>query len=1030
MPLGILPRGWEMRKSRGPPATLYYLYRPSVLNFRLRMEASGAKRGYTKHFVSNRGMLTFRLSCALLSFALLGPHWTGALFAQTAVDSVESMLGQHVVAVRVVGEQDRVIAQDPSNLQVQAGRALERTALRDTLHTLYATGRFSDIVAQASPVSGGIRVDFRVIENFFVGNVRIEGLREPPSDSQALGTLRLVLGEAFRRRDLDRGLNRLEQVLRANGFYNPGFAPLLERRPDTHLVDITVRVKIGARARLGQLSVTNPTSYPAADLVHASRLKPHQTLTSARLEKGAERVRNWLFKRGFYAARVSARPGDYNAAQNSAPINLEISAGSPVKLEVVGVKLSSGRLKQLVPIFQEGSVDEDLLAEGRRNIRDYFERRGYIDCEVQYTSTANAESGARDIVYNVATGSRRRLVAVEFAGNKYFSEELLRGQLTIHPSEVFRPAIFSRRLLQQNEDALRALYISNGFAAAKVQSETVEDYHGRPEELLARFHIEEGPQTLVESLEITGNSALPTSDLLAAIGSRPKQPYSDAGVASDRDNILALYLDSGLPEARFESHATPGSEAGRVRLAYQISEGQRVTVAAVIVGGNEHTRIDVIKRRVELKPEEPLREGDVITTQRRLYNLGIFSHVAVAPENPQGDETDKTMLVNVQEGQRFSVGYGAGFEVQPLNNTNSPTETSLDFAPRGIVEFTWANFLGRAQTLELRVRASTLQGRALAQYSAPQIFNLRNWNFQIIGFAEKTRDIRTFTSTRYEGSLLFEQHYSRITTFVYRYTFRRVLAGDLRIAPEEIPLFSQPTKISGPSFAWIRDARDNPANPTRGRFYTADVGFFPRTLGSTASFLRLYVQNSTFTPLGHHLVFARSTRFGLETPFGDSLSTDIPLAERFFAGGGTNLRGFGLNQAGPRDTTTGFPIGGLALLTFNQELRFPLRLPFTTAAITGAVFYDAGNVYTSIRTISFRTTPSPTNLNWLSHAIGFGVNYPTPVGPIRMDFGYLLNSPRFQVCADTSAACPSATNPAMLDRQHRFQFFLTFGAPF
>jgi outer membrane protein assembly complex protein YaeT len=940
------------------------------------------------------------------------------------------MLGQRVIAVRVVGEQEQLIAQNPAGLELQPGQALERDSLRASLHRLYATGRYADITAEAVPVAGGVRIDFRVRDNFFVGSVRVEGLREPPSDAQAIGSLRLSLGETFRQRDLDRGLARLVQLLRENGFYGAVFNPVLARRPETHLVDVTVKVETGHRARLGPVGASSTPSFPASELIHASRLKPGQFLTAARLERGAERARKWLFHRGFYAARVAARAGDLDAERNMVPVMLEITAGSTVKLEVVGVKLSSGKLKQLVPVFQEGSVDEDLLAEGRRNIRDYYERRGYTDCDVQYSSTSNPDTGARVITYTVTPGARRRLVAVEFTGNKYFKDDLLRSQLTIHPAEVFRSAIFSRRLLQQNEDALRALYVSNGFGSAKVQAEAVENYRGHPEELLARFRIEEGAQTTVESLEIAGNSAIATTTLLGVVGSRPGQPFSDANVASDRDNILALYLDEGLPETRFESRAFPGSGPGHVRLAYEISEGPRITVAQVLVGGNEHTRMDVIRRRIVLKPEEPLREGDVISTQRDLYNLGIFSHVAVAQENPQGSETDKTMLVNVQEGKRFTVGYGAGLEVQPLNNTNDPTSTTLDFAPRGLLELTWANFLGRAQTVQLRARASTLQGRALLEYSAPQFLNHRSWNLQLIGFADKTRDVRTFTSTRYEGSLQLEHRLSPITTLLYRYTFRRVLTSDLRIAPEEIPLFSQPTQISGPSVAWVRDLRDNPANPSRGRFYTVDVGLFPRSLDSTASFLRVFLQNSSFTPLGHHLVFARSTRFGMETPFGSSLSTDIPLAERFFAGGGASLRGFGLNQAGPRDTTTGFPVGGLTLMTFNQELRFPLRLPYTTAAVTGALFYDAGNVYTSLRTISLRTTPPPGDLNWLSHSIGFGVHYPTPVGPIRIDFGYLLNAPQFQFCSNTSAACPSVGNPVILGRQRRFQFFLTFGAPF
>ena len=951
---------------------------------------------------------------------LAGLPFAGQSAAQSTAPPEALLLGQTVAEVRLVEPPQHLLAVNPPGIALQPGPPLDRDALRDSMRTLYATGRYSDITAVAYTVPAGVRLDFLVHLNAFIGDVRFEGLEEPPSGSQALGALRLGLGEIFRQRDLDRGLARVEQMMRENGFYGAVFDPQLSPRPGTQLMDIIVRVDPGRRVRLGPVGVSNPTSYRSGVLVRISGLKPRQPLTAARLEKGAERVRDWLFRRGFYAARVTAGPGKLDASQNSVPITLEISAGSPIKLEVTGAKLSSGRIRDLVPVFQEGSIDEDLLAEGRRNLRDYFERRGYVDSDVRYTSTLDPATGVRRILYTVTLGPRRRLAAIEFTGNKYFSDELLRSRLTIQPAEFLRAPVFSRRLLQQNADSLLALYVSNGFDSAKIQTDTVEHYRGRSDELLVRFHIEEGPQTLVQSLDITGNSALSTEALRAVCGSTRGQPYSDANVASDRDNILALYLNRGLPDTRFESHVVPGSLPGRVALTYVITEGPHITVSRVLVDGNEYTRLGVIRRQIQLKPGEPLREGDVILTQRDLYNLGIFNHVAVAPQNPQGDESEKTMLVNVQEGKRFTLGYGAGFEVQPLNNSNNPTATSLSFAPRGTLELSWNNFLGRAQTIELRVRASTLQGRALIEYSAPQFLGHRNLNLQLITFADKTRDIRTFTSTRYEGTLQLEHRISSVTTFLYRYTFRHVLTGNLEIAPQEVPLFSQPTKVSGPSVAWVRDLRDNPADPTRGRFYTVDVSLSTRDLGSTADFIRVFMQNSSFTPLGHKLVFARSTRFGMETPYGSSLSTDIPLPERFFAGGGTSLRGFGLNQAGPRDTTTGFPVGGLALLTSNQELRFPLRLPFTTAAVTGALFYDVGNVYSSVRDITLRTTPPPNDLNFLSHSVGFGVHYPTPVGPIRLDFGYLLNSPQFTL----------PTAPSGLARQHRFQFFLTFGAPF
>lgn len=980
-------------------------------------------------------MQTVRTSLGVMLLAMvldpLGIRGAPPLCAQTTPSSGdEDLLGQPVVSVQIVEDQGLLIAENPPELEVRTGQRLERSSLRASLRLLNATGKYADITAEAVPAEGGLRVVFRVRFNYFIGNVRLEGLREPPSESQVLGALRLGLGEAFRQQDVDRGLQRAGQLLSENGFYSAAFDPVVTRHSETHVADLLVRIQTGPRARLSAVDAANASSFPTDELVRISRLKPKQELTAARLEKGGDRVRAWLFRRGYLAARVTARPGRFDPSANTVPVTLEFTPGSPTKVELAGARLSAGKLHQLVPVFQEGAVDEDLLAEGRRNLRDYFERQGYYNCGVQYADSGGGPTEVRQITYSVRLGPKRRLAAVEFEGNRYFSTGILRGRISMRPAEFLRPAVFSSRLLEQNEESLRSLYLTNGFAGAKISSEVVEGYRGKADDLLVRFRIAEGEQTRIDTLEVAGNVAISTAELESVIGSAKGQPYSEAGVASDRNNILALYLNEGIDGTRFESHAAPGAAPNRVMLTYEINEGHPVTVARILLDGNQHTRPEVIHRQVLMKQGGPLREGDVISTQRNLYSLGIFNRVAVAPQNPEGDESAKTMMVDVQEGKRFTLGYGAGIEVQPLNNSNDPTATSLNFAPRGILEFTWADFLGRPQTVQFRVRASTLQGRALVEYSAPRFLNHPSLNLQLIGFADKTRDIFTFTSTRYEGTLQLEERLSPSTTLLYRYTYRKVLTNDLHIAPQEIPLFSQPTQVSGPGFAWIRDVRDNPADPSRGRFYSADFSLSARSLGSTASFVRFFFQNSSFTPLGHNLTFARSTRFGFETPFDSSSSIDIPLPERFFAGGSTSLRGFGLNQAGPRDTTTGFPVGGLALLVSNQELRFPLRLPFITAAVRGALFYDVGNVYSSVSHITTRYTPPPNDLNFLSHSVGFGVHYPTPIGPIRVDMGYLLNSPRFSFCSNTTTMCPSATNPLVLDRLHRFQFFLTLGSPF
>jgi len=222
--------------------------------------------------------------------------------------------------------------------------------------------------------------------------------------------------------------------------------------------------------------------------------------------------------------------------------------------------------------------------------------------------------------------------------------------------------------------------------------------------------------------------------------------------------------------------------------------------------------------------------------------------------------------------------------------------------------------------------------------------------------------------------------------------------------------------------------------------------------------LRFYYQNSTYHPIGRKFSFARSIRVGILGPYRDTVSLSfpaqttavrvIPLPERFFAGGGTSLRGFALNQAGPRDATTGFPVGGQALLILNQEFRFPMRLPYIGTALCGALFYDGGNVYSSVNRVTFRAnSPAPvfnpadktcqfncTNeLNYFAHTVGLGFRYATPVGPIRIDLGYQLNRPQFVVpvqCPSSTPNCPIGSQGFTSTRLPGFQIFFNLGATF
>ncbi|MGH9689551.1 MAG: POTRA domain-containing protein [Candidatus Acidiferrales bacterium] len=980
-----------------------------------------------RRIVQNATSVIGIFTCAFLASAVT---WG----KETAIE------GQRVVQVRVVDAAGNPAKETTPPLPLQIGKPFDFAQERESLRKLYALGDYSDIRVAGATVEGGLRVDFIVKQNYYNNVIHIDGVREPPNQAAALAALRLGLGEPFREGALREAVGRLQETLRNDGLYLAKIKWTLTPHEDTRQMDVTVTVDSGPRARIGGITIDNRTPYQDAELLRRAKISSKNEVTEARLSRAVQRLKKFLVGQGYLGAGALITPGAYDDQSNRVSLTMSVTAGPRIRVELSGAHISRGQRNKLLPIYAEGAVDEDLLQEGRRNIRDYLQRQGYFAANVEVASHEDA-SGERVIVYHVSRGDRFRLAGVTFEGNKYFSGDLLSRRLQLQPASFASRGRFSQQLLRADIDSLHALYLSNGFRDIQVTSTVDDNYRGKRNNLFVSLHIVEGPQTRVSELRIEGNHALSTNDLLDVTGSTPGQPYSEAGIGSDRNNILASYYNDGFPEARFQYQVLPGPVPNQVRLVYQISEGPRIEVSKVLLTGYQYTRPGLIAREVTIHEGGPLREGDVVETQRQLYNLGVFNRVQIAPQNPNGTDPEKVVVVDTEEGSRYTIGYGFGFEVQRLaGGSTNPNGTTIGASPRGIFEISRSNMFGRAQELSFRARASTLQYRGTLSYLADNFLDQRSLGLQLTGFVDKTQDVNTFTSKRYEGSVELVEKLSPSSSLVYRYFYRRVEVSDISetIETEEIPLFSQPTLVSGFGITYVRDRRDNPSDAKHGNFNTIDLSVASTALGSSASFFRGSFQNSSFTSLGRDFVFARSLRFGIEQTLGNTaegIATScvmgnvatqpvIPLPERFFAGGGTSIRGFGLNQAGPRDPCTGFPVGGLALLAFNQELHFPTKISIAGNRLGGSIFYDGGNVYSDINHVTLAWKPrSPTNLNYFSHTVGVGIRYPTPVGPVTLDFGYQLNPAQYQ-------ATNATTNVTQLFRLPHFQFSFNIGPVF
>jgi outer membrane protein assembly complex protein YaeT len=926
----------------------------------------------------------------------------------------------------------------------RAGEPVDRDLIRESIHKLHDTGRFADVRVEAERTQDGkVALSLFTAPNYFVGDVDVVGVPNRPTAGQVVNASKFQLGELFTPDQVERAVANIKRLMEENGYYRSTITEEEHKDSARQQIDISFHINPGPLARVGNVTVTGKPGYSQGQIQDIAKMHPGDPVSVQRVSNALDRLRKKYQKQNRLLAQVSISKKFYRDEANVVDYTFDIAPGPRVQVTTEGFRIRRGVLKQNVPIFEENAVDEDLLNEGRRNLLNYLQTCGYFDAKVGIKQRSDGAGNELQIVYAIDPGARHKLVRIEITGNKYFLTERIRSRMQVRPAERFASrGRYSQGLLNNDIHGIEDLYRANGFQQIKITGNIVDNYQGHNNDLALKIVVDEGPQTLVGAFKIEGNKAFSEDELAAYINTAKGQPFSEFNVAQDRDNLLNYYFNRGFPNASFEAAAKPmPGEPNRMDVTFKVQEGEQVSVDQMFVSGLNFTKPFVVQRELQLKSGDPLSQIDMLQTQQRLYDLGIFSQVGTAVQNPNGNEPEKNVLVEVEEAKRYTFNYGVGLEFQ----TGQPSAVGTNHAlgqtgvsPRVSLGVTRLNFRGRNHTITFKADVGSLQQRGLLSYTAPRWFNSQNWKLAFTAFYDNTLDVTTFTSQRLEGSVQAEQIISRATTMDYRFTYRRVKASNIAISPALIPLLSLPVRVGEPGFSYIRNKRDNNLETAKGSYTTVDAGVAASFFGSEADFSRVLAQNSTYHAFGKNrpaekkFVLARSLRIGVETAFANTVilppgqacpdpaqtncpsTAVIPLAERFLSGGGNSHRGFGLNQAGPRDPITGFPVGGSGLFLNNVELRFPpTSLPFFQDNISFAIFEDAGNIFTGGRSmlnnlLRWRqkdpqlclqeSTAKQCDYSYISHALGVGVRYKTPIGPVRFDFGYNLNPPAFPSC--------------------------------
>ena len=984
----------------------------------------------------------------------------------------------HAVVFTGVSDQDLVGVKD--RLALQAGKKLTEEDVKESLHALFATGLYRSIVAEGAETGGQVTVTFDGVPQLFLRRLYIQGMKQDTLAAQIQRATRLELGASFTAQELDQATEHLRQALERNGFHVATVSVKTVPAGGRHLVDVIYTVNAGRQAKVGAVEATGTKAMTNKEFRNIAKLKRGSTVTANTVPRALRKLRKQYQKQNRLEATVRAGPETFNSATNSVDFQFQVNRGPVVRISATGAKISQRDLKRLVPVYDEGAVDPDLLDEGDGNLRDHFQKKGYFDVHVTHV-VEQPGPNQENIIYKIEPGTPHKVVSVTVTGNHYFDRSVVKERLAVQAADrVNSHGIYSQQLQAQDVVAIQALYKSNGFGNVTVTPVVTDSdaTPGTPKTKVAvvrvTYEIHEGVQQKIGRVELSGVEKVSKVTLLEQMNMRPGEPFSLTTLAGDRLQLFDYYYRHGFSQVELEFEQLPDPlDPNRIDIDVRVHEGNPFYVNHVLISGLHYTKPRVVDKVMEIKAGDPLNRNAILDTQRRLYNLALFSEVDTGIVNPRGTQPRKDVLVNVTEAHRWNYDYGFGFEVQTGNpQTNCPSPASLielgvahpnsyvcspngkfGVSPRISFDVSRINLGGRNRTISLQTAYGTLEQQAVMTYNVPKFYDHKTFDFSISGGYVSNQNVTTYEASTLSGSVVFTERPNKANTLIYSMTYRYVYVNpsSLQVSAELIPLLSQPTRVSGPGITWVHDTRNNPLDATSGWYLSAQQFFAWEGFASQANFNRVDITESNYYRLNkENWILARSTRIGFENTYGSPSYNLIPLPERLYAGGATSHRGFSINAAGPRDLQTGFPVGGSGAFVNSTELRIPpVPLPLIGNNLGFVIFEDLGNVYQNasdifpsllrfyqpnVKTCYNLVGPEGTcNFNYDSQAAGIGLRYKTPVGPIRLDFSYNMNPTVYPVVSDPQLA-PAVLDynvqPPYVGNSGHFNFFFSIGQSF
>ena len=643
------------------------------------------------------------------------------------------------------------------------------------------------------------------------------------------------------------------------------------------------------------------------------------------------------------------------------------------KIDITGMRMvrKDLMLEKFIKTKSGQYLDYNRLREDTEELIRQYQKRGYSQVVIDYKVDADEETHKATVTFVVDEQMRVRIKRVYIQGNEKLSKKEILRVMKTRAARIFHAGFFKEGEFQDDLERIKILYIREGFPDMVLDSKVEHDEKGF---MYVTIIINEGKQYTVGKVQVVGNENFTSEQLLGAMEHvKADGIFSELAMQEDKFNLRNYYLSRGFLFVQIDDSASIDPQTGKADIVYTIKENNIVYVDKINITGNTKTKDKVIRREIRLKPGERFDGVKLQRSKERLENLQYFEEVVF--DTQPGSAPDKeNLVVDVKETQTGAFSFGGGYStVDELIGFIEVEQKNFDIA-------NFPYFTGGGQDLTLRWETGSLRENFLLSFTEPWFFD-HPVSFGFDAFmTEHDKEVDVgypYNEQRTGGALRLGKELNEYLHGGVTYRIEEVDISEVdESVSNELKKEAGTNTLSTLEFGLTHDTLDSKINPMRGHVMTGNLGVTGGPFGGDKDFFRLYTTLTKYFSFFERSVIEAKFRGGGLLTFDDT--TDIPIYERYYAGGTYTIRGYNERKVGPIDPVSEDPIGGEATAIFNLEYTFALN-----EFLKLATFFDTGNVWRKVEDFGSGD---------LKSGVGFGVRVKTPVGPVKLDYGFPLNN--------------------------------------